>query len=491
MKSNAKNSALKTPPKMQETSEQEIQRLVQLQKREAREKPAPTAAERRQWLDTCIGLLVDHKDEIADALDADFGNRSRQGSLATDIGSTIGSLKFCKKNLKKWMRPSKRSPMPPLGLFGARAWVEYQPYGCVGNVVPWNFPFNLAFGPLASIFAAGNRCLLKPSEYTPHCSILLKGLVEKYFDEEVLAVVTGGPEVGAVFTRQPFDHLLFTGATAIAHHVMRAAAENLVPLTLELGGKSPVIVSRKADMKKTAARVMTGKTLNAGQICLAPDYVMVPKDKVQDFVEEAKNSVSAMFPTMKDNPDYTSVVSQRHYERLNAYLEEVKQKGGTLVEINPAKEDFSQQAYHKIPPTIVVEPQDDWKVMQEEIFGPILPVKAYDKVEEAIDYVNQRPRPLGLYYFGNDSAEEKEVLSRTTSGGVTVNDVVTHVMQEEMPFGGVGPSGMGSYHGYEGFVNFSHAKSTFRQSPLEFVAGMLRPPYGKKIEGVLSSMIKK
>lgn len=475
---------------VKDTPEKEIRRLVDVQKKAHIAEGAMSAERRIALIDACIRLLIDNKEAIVDALNADFGSRSPEGSLATDIGGTLGALKYAKRNVKKWMRASKRHSMFPLGLLGASTRVEYQPLGCVGNVVPWNFPFNLAFGPMGSIFAAGNRTVIKPSEYTPHCSLLLKELVAKYFQEDEVAVVVGGPETGALFAKMPFDHLLFTGATNIAHHIMRAAAENLVPVTLELGGKSPVIVSRSADMKKTAARVMTGKTLNAGQICLAPDYVMVPREKLDDFVAEASASVTAMFPTMKDNSDYTSIVNERHYERLTGYLADAKKKGARIVEINPANEDFSQQPHYKIPPTIVVEPTDNMKVMQEEIFGPILPVRAYDDVNEAIQYVNEHDRPLGLYYFGEDREEENKVVNRTTSGGVAVNDVITHIMQDDAPFGGVGPSGTGAYHGKEGFINFSHAKTVFRQTPFEFAAGMLRPPYGDKIRKVLDGMIK-
>ena len=474
-----------------ETSEVEIRRLIELQKK-AHIAEGPMTAERRiSLIDKSIAILVENKDAIVDALNADFGNRSPEGSLATDVGSTIAALKYAKKNVRSWMKASKRHSVFPLGLLGASTRVEYQPLGCVGNVVPWNFPFNLCFGPMSSIFAAGNRTIIKPSEYTPHCALLTKDLCEKYFDVEDVAVVLGGPETGANFSKMPFDHLLFTGATSIASHVMRAAAENLVPVTLELGGKSPVIVSETADMKKTAARVMTGKTLNAGQICLAPDYVMVPEGKVDNFVSEASASVETMFPTLKDNEDYTSIVNQRHYERLQSYLDDARDKGATIVELNPADEDFTQQEHHKIPPTIIVEPTEDMKVMQEEIFGPILPVKSYKAVDDAIGYVNDHERPLGLYYFGEDPAEENKVVNSTTSGGVSVNDVITHIMQDDAPFGGVGPSGMGSYHGREGFVNFSHAKTIFRQTPFEFAAGMLRPPYGNKIRKVLDGMIKK
>ncbi|CAI8233122.1 MAG: Coniferyl aldehyde dehydrogenase [Alphaproteobacteria bacterium] len=484
-------SAAETMQELPETPEADIRRLVDMQKA-AHIAEGPMTAERRiDLIDRTIALIVDNGDAMVDALMADFGNRSPEGTLATDVGGTLGALKYAKKNVRKWMKASKRHSMFPLGLLGASTRVEYQPLGCVGNVVPWNFPFNLCFGPMGSIFAAGNRTIIKPSEFTVQSAILTKELCEKYFDESDVAVVLGGPETGAAFAKQPFDHLLFTGATAIASHIMRAAAENLTPVTLELGGKSPVIVSDSADFKKTAARVMTGKTLNAGQICLAPDYVMVPEGKVDEFVAEASDAVETMFPTLKDNPDYTSVVNQRHYDRLQGYLDDARAKGAKIVEINPANEDFSQQPHRKIPPTIVVEPGDDTKVMQEEIFGPILPVKSYKSTDEAIGYVNDHDRPLGLYYFGDNKAEENKVINSTTSGGVTVNDVITHIMQDDAPFGGVGPSGTGAYHGHEGFINFSHAKTVFRQSPFEFAAGALRPPYGEKTRKMLAGIIKK
>ena len=297
--------------------------------------------------------------------------------------------------------------------------------------------------------------------------------------------------MGEAFSRLAFDHLIFTGATSVARHVMRAAAENLVPVTLELGGKSPVILGKSADLKVAAARVMNGKTLNAGQICLAPDYVLAPKDQVEGFVNAARASVSTMFPTIKDNPDYTSIIAQRHYDRITGYIDDARAKGARVIELKPEGEDLSQQPHRKIAPTLILDPTDDMKVMQEEIFGPVLPVKSYETLDEALAYVNGRDRPLGLYYFGDDPTEREEVLSRTTAGGVTVNDVVMHVAQEDLPFGGVGPSGMGSYHGVDGFREFSHRKAIFSQmkndiGPLK----MLRPPYGPGIRKMLDGQIK-
>lgn len=483
-------SAAEARPTMSD-AESRMRQVLERQK-QAHIKDGPPSAEKRiEWLDRAINLLVSHKDEVAEALRQDFGHRSVDASLFTDVSGSIGPLKHAKANLKTWMKREKRKVEPALlGLFGARAWIDYQPKGTIGIISPWNFPFNLTFTPLAGVFAAGNRAMIKPSEFTPRCSELMERMFKSAYDETEVAVFTGGPEVGAAFSKLPFDHLLFTGATSIAYHVMKAAAENLVPLTLELGGKSPVIVGESADMALTAKRVMMGKTLNAGQICLAPDYVMVPKDKAKDFVAEANTAVSAMFPTLKDNPDYTSVINQRHYDRLMGYLDDARAKGAEIVELNPAKENFSQQPFHKIPPTIVLNPTDDMKIMKDEIFGPLLPVKTYDTVEDAIGYVNAHARPLGLYYFGGDAAEQDRVLTRTTSGGVSVNDTIMHVSMEDLPFGGVGPSGMGAYHGHDGFKTFSHAKAVFKQVNKDLTA-MVRPPYGEKIQKMLAGAIKR
>jgi coniferyl-aldehyde dehydrogenase len=455
----------------------------------------PSAEVRIDRINRCIGLLVDYQDEITDALNKDFGNRSPNLSKLTDVGSSLGSLKHARAHVKKWMKMERRTPTPAiLGWLGAKAEIRHQPLGVVGVIAPWNFPVNLTFAPLAGILAAGNRCLIKPSEFTPATSDLMAKMFRKAFSETEIAVCLGGSDVGEAFSRLPFDHLLFTGATSIAHHVMRAAAENLVPLTLELGGKSPVILGTGANMELAAARIMNGKTLNAGQICIAPDYVMVPEGRRDEFVAKASEAVTSMFPTLKDNPDYTSIINQRHYDRLNGYLDDARAKGAKVVEVNPAKEDLRQQPYHKIAPTFVLDPTDDMKIMQDEIFGPILPVKTYKAVDDAIGYVNAKARPLSLYYFGEESSERDRVLERTTSGGVTVNDVVMHIGMEELPFGGVGPSGMGSYHGEEGYRQFTHRKSVYHQPVSKLVEGQLkgmRPPYGEGILKYLAGSIKR
>jgi coniferyl-aldehyde dehydrogenase len=473
-----------------EEAKTRMEAILQRQKAAHIREGAPDKAKRVERLNRCIAILVDHEKDLVDALTADFGSRSPDASRLTDIAGSVGPLKHARDNLAQWMKPEKRKPEFPLGMLGAKAEVRFQPKGTIGVISPWNFPVNLTFAPLAGVLAAGNRAMIKPSELTPATSEAMLRLFDLYFDEEEIAVVTGGPDVGAAFAGLAFDHLVFTGGTSIAYHVMRAASANLVPLTLELGGKSPVIVGKGADMAKSAARIMNGKTLNAGQICLAPDYVMVPKGEEGAFVEAATGAVAKMFPTLKDNPDYTSIINQRHYERVRALVDDAKAKGAKVVEINPANEDFSQQEHRRIPPTLILEPTDDMKVMQEEIFGPVLPVKTYAKAEEAVAYVNAHDRPLGLYYFGEDDAEKEMVLTRTTSGGVTVNDVIFHVAQEDLPFGGIGPAGMGSYHGKDGFLEFSHKKSIFKQIDSEMLA-MMRPPYTGPFRKQIAGRIKK
>jgi coniferyl-aldehyde dehydrogenase len=477
---------------MQETGRAAMLDILERQRADYLREGEVSVATRINRLDRAIALLVDHQQRLVDAMAADFGHRSKHQSAFTDIAASIGPLKHAKKHVAQWMKPEKRKVDFPLNVLGAKARVEYQPLGVVGVISPWNFPVNLTFTPLAGVLAAGNRCMIKPSEYTPETSQLMAEIIAGAFDELEIAVIVGGPQTGADFAGLPFDHLLFTGATSVARHVMRAAAENLVPVTLELGGKSPVIVGRSANIDKTTDAIMAGKMMNAGQICLAPDYVFVPKESVAEFVASTQRSVSKMFASLIDNDDYTSIVNQRHFDRLSGYIDDAKQKGAKVIEINPANEDFRQQPHHKIPPTLILDADDSMKVMQDEIFGPVMPVKTYGDVAEAVDYINAHARPLGLYYFGGDEREQHRVLTHTTSGGVTVNDVVMHVAQEDLPFGGVGPSGMGAYHGHDGFKTFSHAKSVFSQSKIDIasLAG-LRPPYGEKIEKLLKTQIGK
>ncbi len=464
--------------------------ILELQKRLQTKQGAPDARLRKDRLTRAINLVLAHKDEFLSALSEDFGARSREMSLFTDISGAVGPLKQARTNVEKWMAPQKRPVTPSaLGLFGARAEVRYQPKGVVGVIAPWNFPISLSFDAIAGAFAAGNRVMLKPSEYTPATSALMAQTIDLYFDEDELAVIQGGPDVGAAFAGLAFDHLIFTGATNVGRHVMRAAADNLVPVTLELGGKSPVVIGASADLEKTAARIMQGKTMNAGQICLAPDYVLAPKESVPGFVEASKAAVAKMYPTIKDNSDYTAIINQRHFDRITGMIADAKAKGGEIVTINPANEDFGQQEHRKIPPTIILNATDDMQVMQEEIFGPLLPVRTYSAFDDTVNEINARPRPLALYYFGDDNAESEALLNRTHSGGVTINDVIFHFAMDDLPFGGVGPSGMGAYHGHRGFIEFSHEKAIYRQISAELLA-ILRPPYGAAFRKQIAARLK-
>lgn len=436
-------------------------------------------------LERAIALLLDNREAIVAAVSADFGNRSREQTLLSDIAGSVASLKHCREYLSEWMQAeSHPAPFP-----GCEARVDYQPLGVVGVISPWNFPIVLAFGPLASILAAGNRAMLKPSELTPRTSALLAELIARYFDENELSTVLGSAEVGALFSAQPFDHLIFTGGTAVGRHIMRAAADNLVPVTLELGGKSPVLVSRSADLATVVQRVMTVKTFNAGQICLAPDYLLLPEESLDAFVAEAVRFVSEMYPTLLSNPDYTSIINSRHFDRLQGYLADAQANGARLVEINPAQEDLSDREVRKLAPTLLLDVTDDIQVLREEIFGPLLPIKTYHDFAAAIDYVNQQPRPLAAYYFGEDAGERQRVLERTTSGALVVNDCMSHVLFEALPFGGVGASGMGAYHGVYGFRTFSHAKAVVVQSPIGESNLAMRAPYGAMIHGLLDQLL--
>ncbi|MBK9467621.1 MAG: coniferyl aldehyde dehydrogenase [Gammaproteobacteria bacterium] len=443
-------------------------------------------------IERCIALLVDNQEAICNALSADYGCRSPYITRMAEIMTSVGNLKHVKKKLKSWMKPERRSAPVPMNLFGARALVYHQPKGVVGNMTPWNIPVGMVFSPMADILGAGNRVMIKPSEFTPHTSELTRELIGRYFDRSEIAVMTGGPEVGAAFASLPFDHLLFTGATSIGRMVMRAAAENLTPVTLELGGKSPVIVSASADIEDTAGKIVTGKGQNAGQLCIAPDYAFVPESRLEVFLESCRKNFVAQYPTTVLNPDYNAMINERHYDRVLGYIEEARAAGARIIELNPGREDFSDRVRHKIPLHIVVNPDDALKVMQEEIFGPVLVVKTYRDVGDCIAYVNARARPLALYWFGKDEAERERVLRETISGGVSVNNVMMHFACDDLPFGGVGGSGMGHYHGRDGFRTFSHAKGVFREGRLNLskLAGTL-PPFGPKLAKMLDGQIRK
>ena len=449
-----------------------------------------SGAVRKDRINRVKALLVENAERIAGAVSQDFGHRSREQSLLSEVMSGVMLAKHALQHLDRWMRREKRNPGFALSLMGARAWVDYQPKGVVGVIAPWNFPMQLTFGPVVGAFAAGNRVMVKSSEITPATAALLEELGQRYFDVTELAFFSGGPEAGKAFAELAFDHILFTGATAIGRHILHAAADNLTPVTLELGGKSPTIIGAGADIDKAADKITLGKMMNAGQICVAPDYVLAPEDQERALVDSITRSAAAMYPTLLANPDYTSIVNERHHVRLSGYLDDARAKGATVIAVNPAGEAFAGANVNKMPLHILLNPTDDMAVMREEIFGPILPIVRYRGVDAAIAYVNARARPLALYYFGDDEAEREHVLERTIAGGVTLNDVLQHVGVEDLPFGGVGPSGMGSYHGFDGFKTFSHAKSVYKQARVD-IAGLagMRPPYGPKTLATLKREI--
>ena len=470
----------------------EMNRVLQEQKDFYLKNGAPSVDLRIDRLERLKLLIMDNRYDFVDALNTDFGNRSKNASMLSDVYGIMPAINQAIKNVKKWSKPEKKSSNFPFGLIGAKSYIKYEPLGTVGMISPWNFPVNLTFVPLVSIFAAGNQVMHKPSEHTPTTSLLLKELCDKSFDQNEFATFLGGPEVGESFTNLSFDHLLYTGGGAVAKHVMASASKNLVPCTLELGGKSPVVIGKSADLKTSAKRIMFGKTMNAGQICLAPDYVVVHKDQKDDFIKETKDAVSEYFPDIKDNDDYTSIINEKHYDRLKALLDDAVEKGANIDEINPSNEDFSQQEFFKIPPTIVTNTTDDMKIMQEEIFGPLLPIIEYNQIEDATKLINSKDRPLGLYYFGKDKDEENEILNKTSSGGVTVNNVISHLQQNNLSFGGVGPSGMGRYKSFEGFKNFSNPRAYYKDISfkLDKFFDAVRPPYKDNIEKVLKQLMK-
>jgi acyl-CoA reductase-like NAD-dependent aldehyde dehydrogenase len=415
----------------------------------------------------------------------DFGSRSAHETKLAEVVMLLDAIKYMRKHLKGWMRPSRRSVS--LTYMPARAAVHFQPLGVVGVISPWNYPVQLALAPTAAAIAAGNRVIIKPSEYTPESSAVLARICADAFDRDAVDVVQGGPEVGEAFSRLPFDHLVYTGSTHVGRLVMRAAAENLVPVTLELGGKSPTIVHPSYPLEKAAARIAWGKWANAGQTCIAPDYVLVQRGQVTAMTLALDACVRKYYPTLAQNPDYTAVVNARHYERINELVREAVSRGARKQEINPAGDDLRPET-RKIPPTLLTGVTDDMRVMQEEIFGPVLPIVPYDGIDDAIAYVNEHARPLALYYFDDDRRRVEDVLRRTLSGGAAINETLLHFGIDDMPFGGVGPSGLGAYHGREGFETFSHKRSVLYQARWN-ATGLLTPPYGERMDKLLRWLI--
>ncbi|NNE57749.1 MAG: coniferyl aldehyde dehydrogenase [Hellea sp.] len=443
-------------------------------------------ATRKANLKKLGNAIKTHETEFQRVISEDFGNRSFVETTLAEVMVIQGGISHALKHTPKWMR-TRRAPTAMQFKPGSNKIVP-QPLGVVGIISPWNYPLQLAIMPLIAALGAGNRVMIKPSEYTPKLSQLLKDVLAGIFSEDEVYVAVGGVDVAQEFSSLPFDHLLFTGSTNVGRIVAEAAAKNLTPVTLELGGKSPTIIDESADMNTSVARIANGKLLNAGQTCVAPDYVLMPGAKINAFSEAMIQQAEKFYPKVAGNPDYTSIIADNHYARLQGLLEDAENKGA---KIRTAGDDDKQQLAkeRRVPLTIVTDTTPDMKIMQEEIFGPLLPVVASDSLDDALDYVQKRERPLALYWFGKNKKKENRVLNESISGGVSVNDVAWHVIQEDIPFGGVGPSGMGAYHGEAGFNTFSHLKGVFTQS--RFSQGkMLHPPYGPKTEKMLKMMKK-
>jgi coniferyl-aldehyde dehydrogenase len=432
----------------------------------------PSAAQRKADLLKLKTAVLARRREFEQALNADFGNRSAYETRIMEVIPLVQSINYLRRNLKRWMRPEKRHVA--VHFLPGRSRVVYQPLGVVGIMSPWNYSLSLALIPLATALAAGNRVMLKLSEMTPAINATMTQMLGDLFPEEQVAVVTGGPDVGQAFAGLRFDHLIFTGSTSVGRSVMKSAAQNLVPVTLELGGKSPVIIAEDAVIARAAARVAYGKLANAGQTCIAPDYVLIHEDHVEDFAKAYEAAVTKLYPGGTSSQTYTSIINPHHVARLRGLIEDARKKGARVIEISPGQAAPAET--RKLAPAIVLHANDTMLLMQNEIFGPILPVVTYRDIDEAINFVNRRPRPLALYYFGGDGEARRKVLERTTSGDVTINDTLMHYVQNDLPFGGVGPSGLGAYHGHEGFKTLSHAKGVFEQARWNF-GYLLRPPF--------------
>jgi coniferyl-aldehyde dehydrogenase len=439
----------------------------------------PSAAVRRNRIDRLMALLLDNTDAFVEAMAADYGTRSKAASLFTEVVGIISVVEHTRSHVDKWMRPTKLMRAARLG--GLRAEVQPTPLGVVGIIGPWNFPVNLVVLPASAAFAAGNRVMIKMSEITARTAELMKATAPKYFDSAELDVVTGGPDVAAAFASLPFDHLFFTGSPSVGAQVQRAAAENLVPVTLELGGKNPVVVAPDADIRRSAARIARGRMVNGGQVCVCPDYVLVPDEKVETFVDVARESLRDMFPTIIANPDYCSAVNPANFDRVVALIDDARANGARVETLAPEGESLPDSASRKIAPTIVRDIDDRMRIAKEEVFGPVVAVMGYSRLNEAIDYINQRPAPLVAYWFGPDDDDFRTFVRNTRSGGVARNDFAAHMIPSAAPFGGVGRSGMGAYHGKAGFDAFSHYR-TVVGSDLPFsITGTAAPPFGSSL----------
>jgi coniferyl-aldehyde dehydrogenase len=463
-----------------------LRRILALQRAAFLRDGPPSLTQRRADLDALRSAMVARRHALEDALNADFGHHSRHETAIMEVAGLVEGIKYLRRNLRAFMRPTRRHVALHMRLGKAR--VEYQPLGVVGVMSPWNYPVILSLMPVVTAIAAGNRVMLKPSEFTPATNAVLATMLSEIFREEQVALVNGDATVGAAFSALPFDHLVFTGSTPVGRAVMKAASENLVPVTLELGGKSPVIVAKGHSLDHAASKIAFGKLVVGGQTCIAPDYALIHETEIDAFIKAYDTLVKRSYPAGPTSDDYTSIINERHYARLKGLLDDARAQGAQIIEVGNRPGDASRRP-HTLAPTIVLGVTDQMRIAHEEIFGPVLPILAYRDTDDAIAYVNARPRPLALYYFGGDSDERRKVLSRTTSGNVTINGTIMHIAQDDLPFGGVGASGMGAYHGVEGFRALSHAKGIFEQGRWNSIDS-LRAPFGRRADALLKFFLR-
>jgi coniferyl-aldehyde dehydrogenase len=459
----------------------DLQALLRRQQKAFRDDMSPSRIVREDRLRRLARLIETHSEQFAASISADFGTRSSTEIRITETMLLQSGIRHALRHLSHWMKP--RRVATALAYRPGRSMMMRQPLGIVGIISPWNYPLQLALAPLIGALAAGNRAMLKPSELTPQFSAALRAAVAEIFVPDEVHVVTGDAVVGKAFAALPFDHLVFTGSTAVGREVAQAAAKNLTPVTLELGGKSPAIIDASCDLEGIVDRLAWGKLINAGQTCIAPDYVLVPRGDVDRFIRALRTSMTRLYPAFRGNPDYTSIISERHLQRLRDLVSDAGARGARIVEIEPST-GATGRSDRQMAPTLLLDVDDDMRVMREEIFGPLLPIVPYDTLADALNYVNRRDRPLALYWFGTDHETRDRVLAGTIAGGVSVNDTLLHIAQERLPFGGVGSSGQGHYHGEFGFRQFSKEKPVFMQSRLSG-AGIIRPPYKPSIGRVL------
>ena len=468
---------------------QNLTALLKLQRSKFRAEGEVTYATRIDRLKRLKALIIENKTEFAKTTKREFGGaRSYEFSLFSEFASKVEAIDYSMKYLKEWMKPEKRKTNKPMNFLGGKSQVRHFPKGVVGIISPWNLPFGLTVAPLTSALAAGNRALLKPSEFVPETAALFADVIPKYFSEDEVAVVTGGAAISQRFAELPFDHLLFTGSTRVGAQVMQSAAKNLVPVTLELGGKSPVIIGRSAKLDLAGTRLTFGKLLNGGQLCLSPDYVVVPNELEEQLIARVIHETESMYPNITENEDYAGVINERHFARLQNYIDDAVAKGAKLTIVGADKTRASKDN-RRMPLHILQNINEDMLVMHEEIFGPVLPVMTYSDVAEVPDMIEPRRNPLAMYYFGKDKREQEYLLTHVPSGGVCVNDITLHYVQEDLPFGGVGASGMGAYHGPEGFRSLSHARAIYSQTMIDVLPIVgARPPFGEKFRKNISKV---